>query len=323
TGLDAGTITIKVTANETLTGTNIELTAIKKITVLDLVVKQGTTVLPDSGNIIAEGATPALTAELKGPPAGSDIEYAWEGAPVGLITPTLTSGNSTTLTTGSGLLAGASSPITVKATCNGAEYSKTMDWAVGFYGSTADFLKATFMPNTQATACTVRITGATSEADLQAIAKALGDPADVNYKGGVYVKLDLSGVTGLDSTGNNTFDATGSNSGLATYLTGIVLPTSDEFDIVGIEAFKGCANLSGSITIPASCYIMGGRIFVGTNVTSLTDADPSRVWKRMRVGDEVIYPDAPWSGPLSALDIISVINADFTSTGDNIVYRDH
>ncbi|MCR5621833.1 MAG: leucine-rich repeat domain-containing protein [Treponema sp.] len=321
TGLDAGVATIKVTATETLTGTNIELTAIKKITVLDLVVKLGTTVLPDSGNIIAEGATPALTVELKGPPAGSDIEYAWSDGGSPWISVTSDSGDSTTLTTGTGVSAGSGATITVTATYNGAEYRKAMVWAVGFSGSTADFLKAAFAP-TPSTVCKVEITGATSESDLQAIASALGNSSDPNYKD-VYVKLDLSGVTGLTTTGDNTFDATGSNYKLAEYLTDVVLPTSSEFGILGIEAFKGCAALSGSITIPASCWLMGGRIFVGTNLTSLTDANPSRTWKRMRQGDEFVYPAAPWSGPLSASDIISVINADFTSTGDNIVYRDH
>jgi hypothetical protein len=321
TGLDAGVATIKVTVNETLTGSDIELTAIKKITVLDLVVKQGTTVLPDSGNIIAEGATPALTAELKGPPAGSDIDYTWSNGGSPWIRVTSDSGDSTALTTGTGVPAGDGATITVTATYNGTEYSKAMVWAVGFSGSTVDFLKATFAPNALATACTVKITGSLTEADLQAIAAALGDPTDANYKD-VYVKLDLSGVTGLTTTGDNTFDATGSNYKLAEYLTDVVLPTSG-LQIVGIEAFKGCANLfgsSGSMTIPTSCVIMGGRIFEGTRITSLTDANPSRIWKRMKQGDSVIYPSAPWSDTLSSSGAVDAINADFTSTGFNIVY---
>ena len=271
--------------------------------------------MPDSGNIIAEGATVPLTVELKGPPAGSDIEYTWEGDTFGMLSPASTSGTNTVLTTGTGVPAGYGANITVKATYNDNEYSKVMGWSVGFSGSTADFLKATFAP-TVATVCTVKITGATTMADLQAIAKALGDPTDSNYKG-VYIKLDLSGATGLTSTGDGTFYATGSKAGLATYLTGIVLPTSG-LTTIGHNAFRGCTNLSGSVTIPASCDCIGKCSFKDTGITALSDgASPARTWHR--VLNTVGSPDytTPWSGTLSGAGALTALN---TEISDDVLY---
>ncbi|MBP5465607.1 MAG: leucine-rich repeat protein, partial [Treponema sp.] len=308
--------TVIITAKATIAATSTELTATKKITILELVVKQGTAVLPDSGNIIAEGATVPLTAELKGPPAGSDIEYTWEGDTSGMLSPASTSGTDTVLTTGTGVPAGYGANITVTATYNGTEYSKVMGWSIGFSGSTADFLKATFAPNTLAKACTVKITGATTMADLQAIAKALGDPTDSNYKG-VYIKLDLSGATGLTSTGDGTFYATGSKAGLATYLTGIVLPTSG-LTTIGHNAFRGCTNLSGSVTIPASCDCIGKCSFKDTGITALSDgASPARTWHR--VLNTVGSPDytTPWSGTLSGAGALTALN---TEISDDVLY---
>ena len=314
TALKWGTVTI--TAKATIAATSTELTATKKITILELVVKQGTAVLPDSGNIIAEGATVPLTVELKGPPAGSDIEYTWEGDTFGMLSPASTSGTNTVLTTGTGVPSGYGATITVKATYNDNEYSKVMGWSIGFSGSTADFLKATFMPNTLAKACTVSITGATTMADLQAIAKALGDPTDSNYKG-VYIKLDLSGATGLTSTGDGTFYATGSKAGLATYLTGIVLPTSG-LTTIGHNAFRGCTNLSGSVTIPASCDCIGKCSFKGTGITALSDgASPARTWHRVLNTDGSDYTTTPWSGTLSGAGALTALN---TEIFDDVLY---
>ena len=308
TALKWGTVTI--TAKATIAATSTELTATKKITILELVVKQGTAVLPDSGNIIAEGATVPLTVELKGPPAGSDIEYTWEGDTFGMLSPASTSGTNTVLSTG--VPAGSGATITVKATYNGVEYSKVMGWSIGFSGSTADFLKATFAPNTLAKACTVKITGATTMADLQAIAKAVGDPTDSNYKG-VYIKLDLSGATGLTSTGDGTFYATGSKAGLATYLTGIVLPTSG-LTTIGHNAFRGCTNLSGSVTIPASCNCIGKCSFKGTGITALSDgASTARTWHRVRNTDgSPDYTTLPWSGTLSGAGALTALNTEIS-----------
>ena len=319
TGLDAGVATIKVTANETLTGTNIELTAIKKITVLDLVVKLGTTVLPDSGNIIAEGATPALTAELKGPPAGSDIEYAWSDGGSPWIRVTSDSGDSTALTTGTGVRAGDGATITVTATYNGVSFSTVMSWTVGstsLSGSVADFLGATFAPNELSSAYTVSLTGAVTAAELASIAKAIGDSEDSNFKG-VYIKLDLSGATGLTSTGDGTFYATGSKARLDTYLTGIVLPTSG-LTTIGHNAFRGCTNLSGSVTIPASCNCIGKCSFKGTGITALSDASPARTWHRiLNTGGSPDYTTTPWSGTLSGAGALTALN---TEISDDVLY---
>ena len=306
-----GVVTVTVTAS--VGSPAIPLTYEKEIMVMDLVVKRGTYVVPDNGNIIAEGSTVTLTAELKGPPAGSTITYEWEGSPLGLIAPNTTSGNSTTLTTGSGIAAGSSSPITVKATYKGTEYSREIGWSVGFSGSVADFLSATFPPNTLATACTVKITGTVSAADLQAIATALGDSSDSSYKG-VYVKLDLSAVTGLSTTGDNTFEATGGNSGLATYLTGIMLPNSSGFITVGMQAFNGCTNLTGNVEIPTACQYIGSGAFAGTGIT-LSDADPSRTWYRYITAN----PVPTWTGSLNEPEAFSTV----TTYTSNVLLQDH
>ena len=285
---------------------------------LDLVVKRGTYVVPDNGNTIAEGSTVALTARLNGPPAGSTIGYTWESTPPGLIDLTVTSGGSTVvLTAGTGLAAGAGSSITVKATCNGTEYSRTTGWSVGFSGSVADFLSATFPPNTLATPCTVKITGTVSVAQLQAIATALGDSSDSSYKGS-YINLDLSAATGLTSTGDGTFYATGSNAGLATYLTGITLPSSG-LTTIGHNAFRGCTNLSGSVTIPASCNCIGKCSFKDTGITALSDgASSARTWHRvLNTGGSPDYTNPSWSGTLSDAGTLTALN---TEISDDVLY---
>jgi len=308
---------VTVTVSGTVGADAIPVSVSKEIIVMDLVVKRGTYVVPDNGNTIAEGSTVALTARLNGPPAGSTIGYTWESTPPGPIDLTVTSGGSTVvLTTGTGLAAGTGSSITVTATYKGTEYSRVIDWSVGFSGSVADFLSATFAPNTSATPCTVKIMGAVSAAQLQQIATALGDSSDSSYKGS-YINLDLSAATGLTSTGDGTFYATGSNAGLATYLTGITLPSSG-LTTIGHNAFRGCTNLSGTVTVPASCNCIGKNSFKNTGITALSDgASPARTWHRIR--NTVGSPDyeSSWSGMLSGAGTLNALN---TEISDDVLY---
>ena len=187
----------------------------------------------------------------------------------------------------------------------GSEF--TVDVKLGlasFSGTTAEFVSAVFASgNTVDTPYTVRITSATN-ADLASIASAIASK-------GVYVKLDLSD-TSIDYIGDDTFNAS-SNAGLATYLTGIELPSG--LTCLGHRAFKGCTALSGSVTIPSLCTVIGQDPFLDTGVTSLSDAMPGRTWSRKwEMGGLVPTPNA-WSGTLADSDALSRIDANRPDIG--------
>lgn len=176
----------------------------------------------------------------------------------------------------------------------------------------ADFLGATFAPNELSSAYTVSLTGAVTAAQLTSIAKAIGDSADSNFKG-VYISLDLSGASIAENyIPNDTFNAS-SNADLATYLAGIVLP--DTLATLGHRAFKGCTNLSGSVTIPSSCTLIGEDPFLDTGVTSLSDATSGRTWTRHYAGAEAVPAPNNWAGTLADPDAFDRINMNRPDIG--------
>ena len=310
TALGTGEAEISVTATLTAAGKSLEKSFV--VTVVELVVKQGASVVPSSGNIVADNASVTLTAELKGPPAGSTIDYEWTSSDGAKIPVTAAHTASKTLTP----LAAGDADITVTATYKGVSFSTVMSWTVGstsLSGSVADFLGATFAPNELSSAYTVSLTGAVTAAQLTSIAKAIGDSADSNFKG-VYISLDLSGASIAENyIPNDTFNAS-SNADLATYLAGIVLP--DTLATLGHRAFKGCTNLSGSVTIPSSCTLIGEDPFLDTGVTSLSDATPGRTWSRKWTGGGLVPTPNAWSGTLADADALSRIDADRPDIGD-------
>lgn len=308
TALGTGEAEISVTATLTAAGKSLEKSFV--VTVVELVVKQGATVVPATGNLVADNASVTLTAELKGPPAGSTIDYEWASSDGAKIPVTAAHTASKTLIP----LAAGDADITVTATYKDVSFSKAMSWTVGttsLSGGVDDFLGATFAPNVLSSAYTVSLTGAVSATDLMRIAKAIGDSADSNYKE-VYISLDLSGAS-IDYIGDDTFNAS-SNADLATYLAGIVLP--DTLTCLGHRAFKGCTNISGCVTIPSTCTVIGQDPFLDTGVTSLSDALPGRTWSRKwEMGGLVPTPNA-WSGTLADPDALSRIDANRPDIGD-------
>lgn len=190
----------------------------------------------------------------------------------------------------------------------GSEF--TVDVKLGlasFSGTAAEFVSAVFASgNTADTPYTVRITSATN-ADLASIASAIASK-------GVYVKLDLSD-TSIDYIADSTFDAS-SNAGLATYLTGIELPNG--LTCLGHSAFRRCTNLSGSVTIPSTCTVIGQKPFLGTGVTSLSDATPGRWWTRKYTGGGAVESPNDWTGTLAADDALSQINLDRPDIGASV-----
>lgn len=179
-------------------------------------------------------------------------------------------------------------------------YAKWVWRSSSLVGLLADFTWATFKANTPSTPYTVRLSGL-STSDCATLASLIGGASNK----GVYINLDLS-VSGISNISDNAFNAD-TNSALATYLTGIVLP--DGLASVGHNAFKGCTNLSGSVTIPATCTCIGMCPFQNTGVTSLVDADGSRWWYRKNTSDGSVVGDGyGWDGTLNSSGAIEALN---------------
>ena len=123
----------------------------------------------------------------------------------------------------------------------------------------------TFKANTPSTPYTVSLSGL-SDSDCATLASLIGGATNK----GVYINLDLSG-SGITYIPDGAFNAD-TNSALATYLRGVVVPNG--VTCIGHNAFRGCTNLSGNVTIPTACTDLGQAIFAGTNVTSLKDLCP-------------------------------------------------
>ncbi len=306
-----GVVTVTVSTTAGSGASAFPISYKKEIPVLDLVVKQGSKVIPDVVTI-AKGATANLTAELKGVETG--VDYTWDFASPSIISGSTTSGPNTTITTCASDY--NDTYITVEADWS-SDYdpvSLEMTWFVGFESTLDDFLSMSFASTTSAIPCTVKIDDVSSQEELQAIASAIGDSSDEHYKG-VHINLDLSGsYISDDSIGDNTFAATGSNAGLATYLKGIVLPNG--LTTIGKNAFKGCTALS-SVEIPASCDCIYQCAFAGTSIT-LTDGAPSRTWVRCLEGSGAVTGSNAWSGTLDSA--LNVINTP-ASGADIYVYR--
>ena len=166
-------------------------------------------------------------------------------------------------------------------------YAKWVYKTSTFYGSLSSFINTTFKANTISSPYTVKLTGL-SETDLSTVATLIGGTTNK----GVYINLDLSS-SGITQMSAAYFLSSGSTAKLATYLTGITLPSGIQ-NIWGVQ-FAGCSNLSGTVTIPSTCTHIGENIFGGTNVTSVIDAG-SRTWYRHYDPDG---GPTGWSGSLS------------------------
>ena len=137
-------------------------------------------------------------------------------------------------------------------------YGKWKGPYTDFEGTAEEFLAAPFLQgNTAETSYNVKITSATEE-QIEQIAKAIGLSTDSNYKGGVYMNLDLSECSVTSISGFSTSDA---GPEISTYLTEITLPSS--LESISSMAFKGCSGLSGTITIPSSVHRIISAAFMG------------------------------------------------------------
>ncbi|MBQ2315614.1 MAG: leucine-rich repeat protein, partial [Treponema sp.] len=178
-----------------------------------------------------------------------------------------------------------------------------------FTGTAAEFLAADFVPNNNATtAYTITITSATND-ELAEIALALGKSTSSNYKGGVYVNLDLSGC-GVTEIPNDAFNASSSNiPNLKQYLTGITLPNT--LIKIGHCALSECTALSGTLTIPASVEYLGYLCFEGTSLSGLSYENTTSIWKKYDWNDNLMSNVNPTTCP--ALDKLGSYSSGRTS----------
>lgn len=110
----------------------IPLTAKRKVTVMDFVMKDGTGAALPAMNCLTWPETKDIVAELKGPPADATVTYSWENgtpAAVSLISPSPAGTATVKLASGD---ASGSSDITVTATYDGNDYTKTVTFAAGY-----------------------------------------------------------------------------------------------------------------------------------------------------------------------------------------------
>ena len=283
TGLDAGTATIKVTATETLTGADIELTGIKKVSILELVIKDyAGKIVPATGSTIPMGSTAGLEAVLNVPSAGGAIDYAWTvtGTAVSLSS---TVGNTTSVT---GLTEGKESSITVTATYDGNDYTKTVKYGVPEGVSLDDF--STYMSSKPTSSFTgepvpsyINVTGITSSnyTQLQFYVSNLY----VSTNAVKYVDLSAtqwpSGITDL----NRMFDDSPAVIAGPEVIPEGVTNMAGYHEFVGISSESKRRVLRGPKVIPSTvrnmskcfynCSMMSGEIYIkSTRVTDWTNA---------------------------------------------------
>ncbi len=133
TAKKAGTATITVTA----TAGGKTFSATKDVTILDLVVKNGSTAVPATGNSLESGSTANLTATLEGAPEGSVISYAWSASPAGILSFSPANAAATTVSA----VATGNVTITLRASLDGTDYYTTMAFSVGLgVGGLATYL---------------------------------------------------------------------------------------------------------------------------------------------------------------------------------------
>ena len=185
-----------------------------------------------------------------------------------------------------------------------------------FRGTAAEFLAAEFASNTLETSYNVVITSATND-QIKQIGKALGKSTDPNYKG-VYVNLNLRDC-GSTVIPEYAFwaDDSYAGAGLATYLTGITLPST--LTELGNYAIMYCSQLSGTLTIPASVSKFGYQSLDGlNNITGLVYEDTTSIWKKYKYDGTLItsgmpgFASSPFSGPTPSLSVINATSQGLT-----------
>jgi len=121
TALKGGITTITVTAT---TGGK-ELSATKKISVINFLVTDGDgNAVPATGNSITTGSTMSLSASFEGLEGG---DFAWSASPTGIVSFSPADAASTTV----GTIDFGNTTVTLTATYDGTNYTKTLGFGVG------------------------------------------------------------------------------------------------------------------------------------------------------------------------------------------------
>lgn len=296
---------VEVTFSASLGADAIPLTAKRKVTVLDFVMKDGTGAALPAMNCLTWPETKDIVAELKGPPADATVTYSWENgtpAAVSLISPSPAGTATVKLASGD---ASGSSDITVTATYDGNDYTKTVTFAAGYIvdvSSMTTMQLDTYLTNllsgldatvyTKDNPAKLTLTGLPeaewSSGDSGVYNTALGKMktvADAIRSSGAY--LDLSETQLPDGTPlySNRYDTTGDTGsysgpreerGLFSGCTKLVkapqLPVNNTTALnkeLSLDyAFRGCTNLTEIPEIPAWVNDLVGTF---ENCTSLED----------------------------------------------------
>ena len=249
TALKGGTTTITVTA----TANGKTLTATKTITVINLLVKDGdNNDVPATGNTLALGPV-TLAAELDGIETG--VTYEWTASPAGSVTFSAADAATTTAGVAS---TGSDVDITVTATYDGTDYTKTMSFTTIYeYAYTTASAFGTFLSGISGTSASaplaLKITGL-SESDLTQLANQIRDRS---------VYMDLSATT-LPSGITNMYDRFWN-------CEKMIAPPGIPNGVTNMgNCFTGCSGLKNvsSLTIPNTVTNMRQCFY---NCTSLTD----------------------------------------------------
>ncbi len=309
TGPDGGftyeTGVVEVTFSAYLGADAIPLTAKRKVTVMDFIIKDSLGTALPAMNSLTWPATKDIVAELKGPPADATVTYSWENgtpAAVSLISPSPAGTATVKLASAS---ASGSSVITVTARYGGNDYPKTVTFAAGYIVDVSSMTTMeldTYLTNllsgldatvyTKDNPAKITLTGLPeaewSSSDSGVYNTALGKMktvADAIRSSGAY--LDLSETQLPDGTPlySNRYDTTGNTSpstsparerGLFYGCTKLVkapqLPVNNTTALNKERsldyAFSGCTNLTEIPEIPAWVNDLYGTF---ENCTSLED----------------------------------------------------
>ncbi|MDD6487958.1 MAG: InlB B-repeat-containing protein, partial [Spirochaetales bacterium] len=177
-----------------------------------------------------------------------------------------------------------------------------------FTGTYDEFLAAEFVQgNDETTPYTITITSFT-EQDYPSILDALTASTDTNYKGGIYVNLDLTGYTGTRIG----YYGTSATKDHKEYILGISF--SDSITNLYSASCSGFTNLA-SVRLPSSLRTIGQNSFYGcSSLTSITI--PSTVTKIERLA---FVNSGLTEGGLTIEGTNSWKQYDFMETESNLV----
>ncbi len=319
TALKGGKVTI--TAKATIAATNTELTVTKEITIINIIVTDGSgTAVPATGNSLADGPV-VLTAEFEGLTESGDFSWACTSPSGSDISITTTSGPTTTVSGTSG-----TASVTLTATYGGNGYNKTMEFrcqigskaapdAVGDIvfsdGSAEPYDVDLTLSTEQANAAIAVIYDAT---DMKGVGLQQGTGKKwAPYRGNGYSKI--SALVCTPSTDNPAYASfsglTDGSGSLATFRTtvgateGIFLGDTDYPAWAFVEGYATTAGLTGTYadgwympSIAELCTLYKARTTVNNALGKIAGAAQlsGDYWSCSQVNDlESMYDSCAWS----------------------------